>query len=267
MGLMASPQQQPIDITSPEEVVEFGPSTASRPRWHGAMVRNLAADRRVVPLAAVLAAVAYFASVVSEWQVTTVDQQFALSGVGRVSLPAGVADLGALGTGFLIGVFLLAVTVVLTMFGPAAGRHYSRLIGLSAGGTLLGLLFAITFTLGSESRTVPRTFIEVDSNDIQIAYGRGVWCAIAGTVLALLALYLAGRHVPAVPEQQPGAEPVEHVDEPPAVWSWRRAPAEDSPHPDEPLGLTVTPVQPFTPSPRDRDRDTPNGSGHPGISG
>jgi hypothetical protein len=248
---MASPQQQPIDITGPEEVVEFGPSQPSRPRWNSATVRSLAADRRAVPLAAVLAAVGYFASIISEWQLTTVDQQFSLSGVGRVSLPTGVADLGALGTGFMIGVFVLAVTVVLTMFGPATGRHYARLIGLSAGGTLLGLLFAITFVLGNDSRTVPRTFIEVDRDDVQIAYGRGVWCAIAGTVLALIALYLAGRHVaPAT-----GSEAVEHVDEPAAVWSWRRPPAQDEEHhPEEPLGLTVTPVQPFTPAPGNRDR-------------
>lgn len=256
MGLMASPHQQPIDITGPEEVVEFGPSQPPRTRWNASTMGSLATDRRVVPLAAVVAAVAYFLSTVSEWQLTTVDQQFSLAGVGRVSLPTGVADLGALGTGFLIGVFLLAVTVVLTMFGPAAGRQYARLIGLSAGGTLLGLLFAITFVLGNESRTVPRTFIEVDSNDVQISYGRGVWCAIVGTVLALVALYLAGRHVPAAP---PGPET---ADEPPAIWSWRRPAAQDEVrHPDEPLGLTVTPVQPFTPAPGDRDK--PNG----GISG
>jgi hypothetical protein len=254
---MASPQQQPIDITGPEEVVEFGPSEPPRSRWNAAAVRNLAADRRVVPLAAVLAAIAYFAAVVSEWQMTTVNQQFSLSSVGRVSLPTGLADLGALGTGFLIGVFLLAVAVVLTMFGPAAGRHYARLIGLSAGGTLLGLLFAITFVLGNDSRTVPQTFIEVDRNDVQIAYGRGVWCAIAGTVLALVALYLAGRHAPATA----GPEP---VDEPPAVWSWRRPPGSDEEQrPEEPLGLTVTPVQPFTPS----QYQKPNGSGPHGISG
>ena len=262
MGLMASPQQQPIDITGPEEVVEFGPEQRSRPRWNSATLRTLAGDRRVVPLAAVLAAVAYFASIISEWQLTTVDQQFSLSGVGRVSLPTGVADLGALGTGFMIGVFVLAVAVVLTMFGPAAGRHYARLIGLSAGGTLIGLLFAIAVVLGNDSRTVPRTFIEVDRNDVQIDYGRGVWCAIAGTVLALIALYLAGRHVSPAAARP---EPVEHVEEPPAVWSWRRPPAPEEEHADEPLGLTVTPVQPFTPAPSDRDR--PNGHGPHGISG
>jgi hypothetical protein len=261
MGLMASAQQQPIDITGPEEVVEFGPTRPSRPRWNSAMMRSLAADRRAVPLAAVLAAAAFFAATISEWQITTVNQQFSLSGVGRVALPTGVADLGALGTGFMIGVFLLAVTVVLTMFGPPAGRYYARLMGLSAGGTLLGLLFAITFVLGSDSRTVPRTFIEVDRNDIQIAYGRGVWCAIVGAILALVALYLAGRHVSPAAGSEP---PVEQVDEPPAVWSWRRPPAPNADQrPDEPLGLTVMPAQPFTPSPGDRDH--PNGS-H-GISG
>ncbi|NMO54464.1 hypothetical protein HH310_25175 [Actinoplanes sp. TBRC 11911] len=262
---MASPQQQPIDITGPEEVVEFGPAPPSRARWNSTTLRSLAADRRAVPLTAVLAAAAFFAAIISEWQITTVDQQFSLSGVGRVALPTGVADLGALGTGFMIGVFLLAVTIVLTMFGPPAGRHYARLMGLSAGGTLLGLLFAITFVLGSDSRTVPRTFIEVDRNDVQIAYGRGVWCAVAGAILALIALYLAGRHVsPAAGETGAAGDTVEHVDEPAAVWSWRRPPAPNGDQrPDEPLGLTVMPAQPFTPAPGDRDH--PNGS-H-GISG
>nr|WP_296066850.1 hypothetical protein [uncultured Actinoplanes sp.] len=261
---MPAPQQQPIDVTPPEAVVEFGPSRPPRPRWSGpAVARGLLADRRVVPLSAVLAAVAFFGSIVSEWQVTTVDQAYSLTGRGKLSLPTGAADLGALGTGVLFGIFLLVIGVVLTMFGPRAGRRYASLVGLSAGGTLLGLLLALSFSLGSESRTIPRTFIDVDSNDVQVAYGRGLWCAIAGTLLAMLALYLAGRHAPGA---DAAIEPAAADDEdPPAVWSWRRGPEPEEPAVEEPLELTVSPVQPFTPSPDDRDE--PNGSGHRGISG
>jgi hypothetical protein len=260
MGLMPASQPQPIDATPPEAVVEFGPSRPPRPRWSGAAVaRGLLADRRVVPLSAVLAAVAFFGSIVSEWQVTTVDQAYSLTGHGKLSLPTGAADLGAFGTGLLIGIFLLVITVVLTMFGPRAGRRYASLVGLSAGGTLLGLLLALSFSLGSDSRTVPRTFIDVDSNDIQVAYGRGLWCAIAGTLLAMLALYLAGRVAPPFPGEEAEAE------DPPAVWSWRGPRETEQPMVEEPLELTVSPVQPFSPSTDDRGK--PNGSGRRGISG
>jgi hypothetical protein len=258
MGLMPASEPQPIDVTPPEAVVEFGPSRPPRRRWSGAAVaRALLADRRVVPLSAVLAAVAFFGSIVSEWQITTVDQAYSLTGRGKLSLPTGAADLGALGTGLLIGIFLLVSTVVLTMFGPPAGRRYASLVGLSAGGTLLGLLLALSFSLGSDSRAVPRTFIDVDSNDVQIAYGRGLWCAIAGTLLAMLALYLAARMAPPASEAE--------AEDPPAIWSWRGPRETEQPVVEEPLGLTVSPVQPFTPSADDRGK--PNGSSGRGISG
>ena len=58
---------------------------------------------------------------------------------------------------------------------------------------------------------------------------------------------------------------LEEVEDPPAVWSWRGPREPEEPVVDEPLELTVSPVQPFTPSADDRDE--PNGSGHRGISG
>jgi len=75
-------------------------------------------------------------------------------------------------------------------------------------------------------------------------------------VLALLALYLAGRHLPdpagaAAADEQPGTAPVE-------VWSWRRPPAgpaeDDNPTVAEPLELTVSPAKPFTSLTDDRDK-------------
>jgi hypothetical protein len=270
MVRMALPKQHPVDrqqtvdLTPP--VVEFGAPEPAR-RWKAAglargALRGFADDRRVVPVAAALATVAVFASLVSEWQLTGVDRGLFGGEVGTMTVPTELTDLGAFGTGYLVGVFLLAATVVLTMFGPPPGRRYARLIGLSTGGTLLGLLAATAKSLGDQSRTVSALY--TGEFKITVGYGRGVWCAIAGVLLAVLALYLAGRHVP----EKAVDEPIE--DEGP-VFSWRQPPVPQQERPaDEPLELTVSPVQPFTTLAEDRlaaDRDNPHGSGRPGISG
>jgi hypothetical protein len=252
MVLMPVPQQQPIDVTPSEEVVEFGPSRPPRRRWSGGseLLRGLAADRRAVPLAAAVAAVAFFASLVSEWQVTLVDRSFFGSGVGDVSVTTQPADLGAQGTGYMIGLFLLVIATVLALFGPPAVRRSARLAGLGVGGTMLALLVALGVSLGDDSRMVPRVYTDSSQADqVHVAYGRGLWCAIAATLLTLLALFLAGRHVPA----EPATGVVE--EEQAAVWSWRRAPGETvEPDLEEPLELTVTSAKPFDPAVDDRDR-------------
>ena len=87
MGHMP-PEYRPIDLdirpapapsspplSPPEEVVEFGgdPPASPRRRQASGALRALATDRRVVPLTALLGAVAVLASLISEWQITTVD--------------------------------------------------------------------------------------------------------------------------------------------------------------------------------------------------
>lgn len=251
MGHMP-PESHPIqlDRPPPEAAVEFGVAPAPRRRWSAiGFGRSMLADRRLVPVAAALAAVAFLASLVSEWQVTTI---YGGGEAGDKLLPTDVTDLGALGTGYLVGLFPLIAAVVLTMFGPPAGRRYSRLTGLSVGGTLLGLLIALATTLGGESRIITRIYtIQLDDNQLKIDYGRGLWCAFAGVLLALVALYLADRHLPAGP---PAVDaPAE--EEPAAVWSWRRPPAvPEERDPDQPLELTVAPVKPFTSLSDDRDK-------------
>jgi hypothetical protein len=157
------PDQQPASSAPPppEAVVEFGtepeePSRPSRRRWHPAGVAaSLAADRRVVPLAAVLGGVALFASLVSEWQITSIDTT-AFGGIqsGLQPIPTDLIDLGSWGAGYLAGLFVLAGATVLALFGPAPGRRYARLIGLSTGGMLLALLAALAPTLDDISRTL-----------------------------------------------------------------------------------------------------------------
>ena len=245
----------------PEAVVEFGSRAAPRRsarRWSAAgLGRALADDRRVVPLSAALGGVAAFASLVSEWQVTAVDgAAFGSGEAGRRLIPADLADLGAFGGGYLAGLFLLVTAIVLTMFGPVAGRRYARLAGLSVGGTLLGLLLALTSLLGEQSRIVTRLYtFEIDNDQLQISYGRGLWCGLFAVVAALAALHLSGRHALVAAAR---AEAVQ-AEEPAAIWSWRRprTPDEET-APDAPFELTVTPTTPFTSLGGDRDKS--NGS-------
>ena len=258
VAMALEPRPIEPDTAPPEAVVEFGSPPPARRRWSTSAMgrgwgRDLAADRRTVPLAAALAAVAILASLISEWQITTVDRAVFVGGAGDRLIPTEVTDLGALGGGYLVGVFLLAAMTVLTMFGPPAGRQYARLTGLSAGGTLLGVLLAIANSLGGQSRIVSRLYtLQVEGEQLQLAYGRGLWCAFVGVLLAGLALYLAGRHLTPVPAAaESSAESTAATTD---TWSWRRpsGPVEERPV-DEPLELTVGPATPFTSLSDDRD--------------
>jgi hypothetical protein len=258
MGAMPSPSQPSPDPDVTEgAVIEFGAEPPAR-RWLG-----LAADRRVVPLAAGLAAVAAFASLVSEWQITTMDgTAFGGDAAGNRMIPADLSDLGAVGTGYLVALFPLVAAVVLTLFGPAAGRRYARLTGLAVGGTLLGLLLAMTVTLGQQSRIISRLYTDqVDGGEVTVGYGRGLWCALFAVIAVLAALYLAGRHLTPAGRTESGPDD----EDPPAVWSWRRPRAEPAdPGPEEPFELTVSSAPPFSPPEEDRDRNYR--SGRTGIS-
>jgi hypothetical protein len=255
------PDQQPVSAEpTPIEVgsvIEFGPRPARARRARPSLSRwaeALLADRRLVPLAAALGGVALFASLVSEWQVTKVDAALLGNGqVGTEALPATVADLGAVGSGYLLGLFALAATTVLVLFGPGPSRRAARLIGLSTGGVLLALLAAIGSELGDASRLLTATFmVSATTNQVQLAYGRGLWCAVFGVAATLLALILAGRHL--LPAQEWVA--VETAEQPaavaPPVWSWRR-PSGGEPAPDEPIDLTVSAAKPFTAATDERD--------------
>jgi hypothetical protein len=240
--------QQPAAGPQPDSVVEFGTEPAAeRPgrsrRSAAGFAAALAADRRAVPLLAILAAVTLFASLISEWQVTAIST--ALIGddaPGFRLVPTDVGGLGAWGGGYLAGLFLLTGATVLAMFGPPGGARYARLVGLSSGGVLLALLAALVSILG-ETSVLSGAFAGLaDDDQIRPSYGRGIWCALFGVTAAMLALYLAGRHQPA---DSPGR-------------FWRRGPGstaaeDDEPAPAEPFELTVGPATPFTSRPDDRD--------------
>ena len=265
MDLM-SPDPQPAGPapTPPETVVEFGTDPdAPRPRrrrWSvPELATSLAADRRAVPLAAAVGAVALFASLLSEWQITVMDTTpFGESRSSSRPLPSGIGDLGALGGGFLVGLFVLTGATVL---------------GLASGGVLLAVLVALAASLDDTSRAVDTIFtLELDEGQLQLSYGRGLWCAFIGVAAVLLALHLAGRHTPAadeaVAEAGDGEQPAPDA-EAPVVWSWRRpkAPADDERLPDAPFDLTVSPTTPFTSLSEDRDRPSAGDRRGRGISG
>ena len=245
-----------------EAVVEFGPDddardTPGRRASVGGFLTGLAGDHRLVPLTAALGGVALFGSLVSEWQLTEVDGAFwGDSEVSARPLETTVADLGAWGGGYLTGLFLLVAAVVLTLFGPAAGRRYARLTALSVGGVLLAMVAALGSYLGDSSGVVSQigaTGLEEDQ--LAVSHGRGIWCAAVGVALVLLATILAGRHQAAdpVPVDAPaGAEPPEAAEH--ALWSWQRPAGEEDGPPDAPSGLTVTSAKPFTTSPENVDK-------------
>jgi hypothetical protein len=275
MGDMPPDQEPPSSTPIPQEaVVEFGggrdaPARRFPRRWNlSGFATGVAADRRVVPLAAVLGGVALFASLISEWQVTLLDTtEFQSTLSGLQPIPTDLIDLGGWAAGYLAGLFLLAGATVLVLFGPPPGRRYARLVGLSAGGVLLGLLTALAPTLDDVSRTLGYAIrFQVAEGHVRQSDGRGIWCAFAGVLATMLALYLAGRHEPAVVAEAAETDDGEPVAaQPAAVWSWRRptADAEEDHPPTAPFDLEVTSTTPFTIGNDDRDKPT----GRDGISG
>jgi hypothetical protein len=249
MGAM--PSEQPT-----ETVIEFGadpePERSARRRWSGVhwsgLGRSLLADRRLVPLAAVLGGVAAFASLISEWQVTSFDFERLGDGSspGQQPVPAAINDLGALGAGYVAGVMVLTVAIVLVLFGGGPVRTYARLIGLTTGGLTLAILAALSADLSNVSRGIPQFFLAFDgSQQPVLAYGRGLWCGVFAVLAGTLAVYLSGRH-------DRGAERVN--------WSWRRPrdSDEDESLPDAPFDLSVESTKPFTSYPDDRNQGDRN---------
>jgi hypothetical protein len=230
-----------------QSVVEFGPSDDSeeprrRPRTD--YLRALANDRRLPVLTAGLAGIAVFASLISEWQVTNIEQIAYAEDEELLSqtqiLPTDLFDLGGIGGAYLVGLFLLAISVTLVLFGPGVGRRYARLAGYGVGGILVALLLAMVHLLGSETRLISRYFsMQLAAEQSEVSYGRGLWCALAGVAGALLALWLTTRE----PETEDGPRWVRTVEE-----------KDDEDEPDAPLDLTISASTPFATFPGQRDQ-------------
>lgn len=216
-----------------QSVISFG-TTEEEPDRRLArrtLLPGLLRDRRLPMLTATLGAVAAFGSLISEWQTTTMDGLVlgAEDLSGERVLLTNLINLGGMGAGYLAGMMLLTIAVVLTLFGPAAGRGYARLAGFAVGGALLALVLSLVQHLNKVSMLVPQQYV-AELDPLRIAHGRGLWCALAAVIAALIALWRA-------PAAEPG-EP-DRVDE---------SPEEDSLH------LSITPTTPFASVPGELDQ-------------
>jgi hypothetical protein len=233
-------------------IVQWGGDTrGDRGNAVSRFLAGLAGDRRLVVLAAVLGAVALFASLISDWQITAIDgTAIGSDELTARPLPAGVGDLGAWGGGYLAGLFVLVASMVLLLAGPPGGRMYARLVGLSTGGVLLALLLALMSHLHDESRALGNFFAaQLPDDAYTITYGRGGYCAAAGVAAVSLAMFVAGRQLPAMTYPAPGApqsDPVPAAAQQVVDWPWRRPAVDDDESPDVPFQLTVAPATPFT---------------------
>jgi len=239
-------------------VVEFGADEPARKRPGASQVLTaVRKDWRLVPIVAGLSAVAVFASLVGEWQTTTFTPQSLLIPPDQVPPPstAGIADLGGFATGYLIGVFVMVGCTSLILFGRPAMRDQLRILGLTAAGISAAVLVGATVWLDGHSATyeLARLFFGSQGPTYDLTYERGLTMAYVGVVGFVIALYLAGRLIPAPPAQvaptavEPEPETAAQVD-----WPWRRPRA--AAEPDDlgsdlppPADLTVGPTAPFVP--------------------
>jgi hypothetical protein len=224
-----------------ESVIEFGApepgSEAGEKSRRLTYLRDLGSDHRVPMLVAGVGAVAAFASLISEWQTTTVrNVAFADGGPGQAeTFTTNLIDLGGLGAAYLGGLFLIVTAVVLTLFGPQAGRRYARLTGLSVAGVQLALMLAAVQMLGDRSLLISEFLsVQLSEDPPEVAYGRGIWCALAGVAAALAALWISeNRFRPRSAE---------------------RTPEPEDPEDQSPLDLTITPAAPFASVTAERDQ-------------
>lgn len=211
-------------------------------------------DTRVIPVIAALGAAAAFASLITDWQKTTIGISVGESFVdsGEPAVVAGFPDLGTWGTGYLIGLFGLTAAVGLVLFGAPAVRRHARLAGIGAGSTLFALLVAATIDIADKPVGIPSyAFLGENRVRFDSSYGPGPYLATAGVAALGLALFLAER----LPAPAGTVESTQRIvpgdngtpDGEGALVSWRR-PVTATADPDEPAppaDLTVTPATPF----------------------
>ncbi|WP_433314422.1 hypothetical protein ACQP0U_32075 [Micromonospora sp. CA-269861] len=212
---------------------------APRRRFAWSLV-DVARDPRLPLLLAGLGAVAAVASLVGEWLVMSLPNG-GPEGNTTIEVPAGVAEVGGFGVGYLVGLLALVCTVALALRGTAGVRPNARLAGLTMAGALLALLVAATASLDNPGQ---RNFFYSPQDGFQVEYGRGLVMAFAACVLFAAALRLA----PAAPlgafagppdDDRPADAPAPHP------WRRRRNPDPIEDGLPAPADLTVTPAAPF----------------------
>ena len=260
---MSQEPQADIDARLDEPaVVDFGGDeepVRRRPRA-SLLITAVRQDWRLVPIVAGLSAVAIFASLAGEWQITTLTRPD-LFGPGPIQpAAAGIGDLGGFATGYLIGIFGLVACTALVLFGRPAMRDQARILGLTAAGLNGAILISTAVWLDGNSAAISTAefFIGPEGPGFELSYGRGLTMAFLGVAGLAIALVLAGRLMPA-PSAQPATAVVGTDGEPvpraeavePVDWPWRRPrstePVELDSDLPPPSDLTVGPTAPFLP--------------------
>jgi hypothetical protein len=245
MGAMSQDQHA---VGTDPEVVEWGDDDPAEQHDHDRpSFAEIVGDPRVVTVAVTLGGLGLFGSLISQWQITSIDGVESLGATESAIRPlaVGLVELGAWGSGYLAGLFVLVAAAVLMIFGPPAGRAYARLVTLSTGGVLLALLTALLMELGENTRALNIATVTYNQElQVVVAYGRGGYCAVAGVLAVVLAAVLAGRHLPTSAAPVSSAAPDEPG--PVDVRAWQR-PDDDDRLPDAPYQLEVSSAAPFTP--------------------
>lgn len=137
----------------------------------------------VLAVAGWLAAVA---SLITRWQVLD-DNVFV--GPGRSDVSFGLGMLPVWGTGWVLGIMVLAGCAGVSLLGPRSTRSRARAIGLAAGGVLLGYLFAAAAAL----REPNQSLFTLGQPDLEIDLGAGVYLAFFAVFLLSAAVWFAPR--------------------------------------------------------------------------
>jgi len=214
-------------------------------------LRRVIGDRRLVAVVGMVqAGVAACGALVAPWYsvVLPLGQTDPTTGAQADRVTAfHLTDLGTLGTGYLLGLLVLAVASVLVIAGPPAARSVVRLVGLTVAAGSLAMVVALTVTAGNY---IQRTFFFLVEGDFEVDNRSGVTAAFLSVILVGLALLAAGR-APAVDQTARSEIRPE--------WGWQPPrPVRDETAAEiaaaEPLDLTVQPSRPFVRPDNDDDR-------------
>ncbi|MFI7077644.1 hypothetical protein ACIBO1_10170 [Micromonospora sp. NPDC049903] len=204
-------------------------------------VTGLGRDHRVPMLLAGLGAAAAVASLLGEW--VTMNIPTGPDPASPLEVTNGVAEIGGMGTGYLVGLLVLGCAVALALRGTRSAQVNARIAGLALAAGMIALLAAATSSLGDATR---RSLLYYSGEEsLRIEHGRGLFMAFAAVLLFAAALV---RTIPAGAETPSSGEPVGPDDASPESTSRRSRRRSEQVDPDEgrpPADITVSPTVPF----------------------
>jgi len=265
LGAPGRPRLEPAGAPGPD------PPWTDRLRWGGSGLSDAARlggtrlgewvaaarDRWLVPVTAGLGSVAIAGSLVADWAVVVYSPDLAIIDDGPFETTVTIADLGAFGAAYLIGLLALTVGVVLVFAGSPEIRQNTR-VGTIALGT--GLLVVLVAAAASFDRFATRA-VAGSELEFRLEYGRGLGAAFLGVAGLVLTMHLAGRLALAASRAGEFRGESAGDEDGPVDWPWRRPRRTADPDPTEgysgPADLSVTPAPPFVESPASDSSRTP----------